>query len=101
MSVLNNRRVSKERQDQTEKRTQQLQNSAQQSKEKAVIRPDYHARQPRVKLECSLRDERLDGEFAVLETGFDVCREGWVSFSHPTNQPTKKKKKLQGQYETF
>lgn len=39
-----------------------------------------------MKLECSRRDERLDGEFAALETGFDVCREGCVSFSHPANQ---------------
>jgi hypothetical protein len=22
----------------------------------------------------------------MLETDFDVCREGWVAFSHPTNQ---------------
>lgn len=46
MSMLNNRREDEGRQDQTEKRTLQFQNSAQQSREKVVIRPDYHARQP-------------------------------------------------------
>lgn len=46
MSMLNNRREREGRQDQTEKRTLQFQNSEQQSREKAVIRPDYHARQP-------------------------------------------------------
>lgn len=43
--------------------------------------------------------DEAGGECAALETGFDVCREGWVSFSHPTNQ--KKKKMLQEQHETF
>lgn len=41
--------------------------------------------------------DEAGGECAALETGFDVCREGWVSFSHPTNQ----KKMLQEQYETL
>lgn len=33
--------------------------------------------------------DEAGGECAALETGFDVCREGWVSFSHPTNQKKK------------
>ena len=48
MGMLNNRRESAGRGRTVPRKARQFQNSAQQSKDKVVIRPDYHARQPRL-----------------------------------------------------
>lgn len=76
------------RQNPTEKRTLQFQNSAQQSRDKAVIRPDYHARQPR--LNWNVAGETKDWMDSLLCWRHALMSAGKVVF-HSVLQPTKKK----------
>lgn len=92
MSVLNNRRESGEGRTQLGKalsssKTQHHNQGRKRQLGLLVMQgsPGETGREP---------GDEAGGESAALETGFDVCREGWVSFSHPANQ--KKKKNVAG-----
>lgn len=96
VGVLNNRTGGAGRGRTQLRKARQFQNSAQQSRDKAVIRPDYHARQPR--LNWNVAGETKGWMESLLCWRHGLMSAGKVVF-HSALQPTKKM--VQEQYEPF